>query len=150
MSSVGFAEDKAVPVPYPKGYRNWTHIKSMVIYDKKHPLYGAFGGIHHIYANPAATKAIKTKKPFPDGSVIVFDLLENTEASGAYSEGKRKFVGVMYRDAKKYAFSEGWGWQVFEGNGQTPSLKTAGEQKACSVCHLEVKANSFVFTEWRQ
>ena len=37
-------------VPYPTGYRDWSHIKSMVI-EEGHPLFEAFGGIHHIYAN---------------------------------------------------------------------------------------------------
>ncbi len=41
----------ADPVPYPEGYRNWTHVKSMVIH-QGHPLFDAFGGIHHLYANP--------------------------------------------------------------------------------------------------
>lgn len=29
-------------VPYPVGYRDWHHVKSMVI-ENGHPLYGAFG-----------------------------------------------------------------------------------------------------------
>ena len=40
-------------VPYPTGYRDWSHIKSMVI-EEGHPLFEAFGGIHHIYANDEA------------------------------------------------------------------------------------------------
>ena len=61
-------------VPYPAGYRDWHHVKSMVI-DKGHPLYEAFGGIHHLYANPKAVAGYKSGK-FPDGAIIVFDLLE--------------------------------------------------------------------------
>ncbi len=41
------------PVPYPQGYRDWHHVKSMMI-NPGHPLHDAFGGIHHLYANPAA------------------------------------------------------------------------------------------------
>ena len=61
-------------VPYPEGYRDWHHVKSMVI-EEGHPLYGAFGGIHHLYANDKAMEGYR-KGTFPDGSVIVFDLLE--------------------------------------------------------------------------
>ena len=46
------AADKP-PVPYPTGYRDWRHVKSMVI-NPGHGLYDAFGGIHHLYANKAA------------------------------------------------------------------------------------------------
>ena len=140
----------AVEVPYPTNFRHWPHLKRMVINDKSHPLFGAFGGIHHSYANAKGTIAVEKKKPFPDGAVLVFDLLEAKLAGGAYSEGKRKFIGVMMRDSKKYAATEGWGWQVFEGDKKTPSLKTVAEQKACSTCHLEVGAKGFVFTEMRK
>ncbi len=71
-----FAADSQVP--YPAGYRNWHHVKSMVI-EEGHPLFGAFGGIHHLYANPKAIEGYKSGK-FPDGAVIVFDLLEAKSA----------------------------------------------------------------------
>jgi hypothetical protein len=87
-------------VPYPAGYSNWHHVKSMVI-DKGHPLYEAFGGIHHLYANPKAVAGYKSGK-FPDGAIIVFDLLEAKSADNAVSEGARKVVGVMHKDAKKF------------------------------------------------
>jgi cytochrome c553 len=40
----------AAPVPYPRGWRQWTHVKSMTI-NPGHALHDAFGGIHHLYAN---------------------------------------------------------------------------------------------------
>jgi len=53
------------PRPYPEGHRNWTHVKSMVI-EKGHPLYEAFGGIHHLYANKQALEGYRSGK-FPAG-----------------------------------------------------------------------------------
>jgi hypothetical protein len=29
-------------IAYPEGYRAWTHVKSMVIHDRAHPLFDAF------------------------------------------------------------------------------------------------------------
>jgi hypothetical protein len=94
-------------VPYPAGYRNWHHVKSMVI-GKGHPLYEAFGGVHHLYANPKAVAGYKSGK-FPDGAIIVFDLLEAKSADNAVIEGARKVVGVMHKDAKKFTATGGWG-----------------------------------------
>ncbi len=37
----------AKQVSYPEGYRQWTHVKSMVI-QTGHPLFDSFGGTHHI------------------------------------------------------------------------------------------------------
>jgi hypothetical protein len=101
-------------VPYPAGYSNWHHVKSMVI-DKGHPLYEAFGGIHHLYANPKAVAGYKSGK-FPDGAIIVFDLLEAKSADNAVSEGARKVVGVMHKDAKKFTATGGWGFEGVAGS----------------------------------
>ena len=48
-------------VSYPDGYRNWHHVKSMII-NPGHPLHDAFGGIHHIYANEKSMKGYKKWK----------------------------------------------------------------------------------------
>jgi hypothetical protein len=49
-----WAADGAL-VPYPEGYRQWTHVKSMMIMPE-HALYGAFGGMHHLCANRRAAQ----------------------------------------------------------------------------------------------
>ena len=138
-------------VAYPKGYRDWHHIKSMVIASEKHPLFAAFGGMHHVYANQKAVEALKAKKEFPTGAVFVLDLLDTSEQGGAFSAGKRKFIGVMHRDAKKYSETAGWGWEVFEGGDPNQrAVKTVAAAKACSTCHTAVGAKGFVFSEWQE
>lgn len=93
---VAAAAADAPLVPYSEGYRQWMPVKSMVI-NAGHPLYEAFDGIHPLYAN---TKAEQGYEPgqFPDGAVIVFDLLEAKSADNAVQEGARKVVGVMHKD----------------------------------------------------
>lgn len=93
----GFSKDE---VKYPDGYRNWTHVKTLIL-EKGHPLYEAFGGIHHIYANKTALEGYKAGNKFKDGSVIVFDLLETVTGGNAIAEGNRKVVGVMEKNSKK-------------------------------------------------
>jgi hypothetical protein len=85
-------------VAYPEGYRTWRHVKSMVI-GQGHPLYDAFGGIHHLYANQKAVAGYRSGK-FADGAIIVFDLLAVNSADGAITEGARKVVGVMQREVR--------------------------------------------------
>lgn len=139
------------PVKYPKDYRQWTHVKSMVIFDQKHPLFGAFGGIHHIYANKLAYQALIKNTDYPKGAAFAFDLLDIKESSGAYVEGDRKFLAVMERDAQKFKDTEGWSWQVYQkGDPTKVALTDRSAQKACSTCHTEVGAKHFVFTTWRK
>ncbi len=146
LSSVAAAADPA-PVPYPKGYRDWHHVKSMVI-NPGHSLYDAFGGIHHLYANKAAIKGYQTGK-WPDGAVITFDLLDAKSADNTVTEGKRKVLGVMYRDAKKYAATGGWGYEGFKGDSMTERAVGASAASACHQCHTAQKDAGFVFSTLR-
>jgi hypothetical protein len=135
------------PVPYPEGYRNWKHVKSMVI-QPGHALYGSFGGIHHLYANDKALAGYKSGK-FRDGSVIIFDLLEAEDADNAITEGKRKVVGVMHKDAKKFATTGGWGFEGFAGDSKTERAVGANAKTACFDCHAPLKDTDHVFSKLR-
>ena len=136
------------PVPYPEGYRQWTHVKSMVI-QPGHALYDAFGGIHHLYANPKAEQGDKAGK-FPDGAVIVFDLLEAKAADNTVQEGARKVLGVMRKDAKKYAATGGWGYEGFKGDSKTERAVAANAATACHGCHAAQKDKDYVFSAYRK
>ena len=105
-SAASAVAQEAAKVDYPTGYRDWTHVKSMVI-QPGHQLYESFGGIHHIYANQSALEGYRTGS-FADGSVIIFDLLEATAADNAITEGKRKVLGVMQKEGKRFAGTGGW------------------------------------------
>lgn len=136
------------PVPYPEGYRQWTHVKSMVI-QPGHALHDAFGGIHHLYANPKAEQGYRSGK-FPDGAVIVFDLLEAKAADNAVQEGARKVVGVMHKDARKYAATGGWGYEGFKGDSKSERAVARNAATACYQCHQAQKDKDFVFSAWRK
>jgi len=134
-------------VDYPKGYRQWTHLKSMVI-QKGHPLENPFKGIHHVYANPKAEKGLKSGK-YADGSVFAFDLLEAQDAGSALVEGPRKLVGVMKKDKKRFASTGGWGFEGFAGDSSTKRLVKDGGQ-GCYQCHTAQKGKDFVFSTYRK
>lgn len=140
-----------VPTELPKDWRDWTHIKTGVIYSEKHPLFEAFGGVHHIYANKIATEAYKkahkekTRKAFPDGSIIVFVLYEAKDEGGMFVAGNKKVVAIMVKDSKKYAATGGWGWQAWTPEGK-PLVKDPEEQ--CFTCHKPMRENDYVFSDW--
>jgi Cytochrome P460 len=59
------------------------------------------GGIHHIYANEKVFEGYDTGK-FPDGSGIVYDLLETKELPGSTLEGPTRRVDVMVKHSERY------------------------------------------------
>lgn len=142
-SSVALASD---PVAYPDGYRDWTHIKTMVLYPE-HALANPFEGIHHVYGNEKAVAGAQTGK-FANGAVLVFDLLEFRTGDNASTEGERKLLGVMVRDSDRYPDTGGWGFEGFSGSSRSERLVTDGGQ-SCFACHASQKDNDYVFTRWR-
>lgn len=133
-------------VSYPDGYRDWHHVKSMVI-QPGHALENPFGGIHHVYANKKAQQGLKTGN-YADGAVLVFDLLQYNEGGHALQEGERKLVGVMQRNAKRYKDTGGWGFEGFAGNSRDQRLVNDGG-KSCFACHAPQEKSGFVFSQPR-
>lgn len=140
----GFSKNE---VKYPDGYRNWAHVKTLIL-EKGHPLYEVFGGIHHIYANKTALEGYKAGNKFKDGSVIVFDLLDVVSADSAIAEGNRKVVGVMEKDSEKFKDTGGWGFEGFKGDTKERAVKDMYAD--CFSCHLSQKDNDYVFSRHRK
>lgn len=136
------------PVPYPEGYRDWTHVKSMLI-NPGHPLFDAFGGVHHLYANKKALQGYRSGK-FPDGAVIVFDLLEAKSGDNAVQEGARKVLGVMQKDTKKWKDTGGWGFEGFKGDSKAERAVGKNAAGACYACHAPQKEKDYVFSGYRK
>ena len=145
VSGLAIAAENSAEVPYPAGYRDWHHVKSMVI-NSGHGLYEMFGGIHHIYGNSKAMTGYREGN-FPDGAVIVFDLLEAKTSSDAVEEGSRKVVGVMHKDAVRYAATGGWGFGGFKGDSRVDRAVTqSAAAEACYACHIAREEQGYVFS----
>lgn len=141
------AADTPATVAFPAGYRDWRHVKSMVI-EPGHALAETFGGIHHLYANEKALEGY-AKGQFPDGSIIVFDLLQAVTADRTVTEGSRKLVGVMVKDGARYAATGGWGFEGFGGDSETERLVADKAATACFGCHQAQKSKDYVFSSTR-
>lgn len=145
LSNSGFSE--GMDAPYPEGYRNWFHVKTMLI-EPGHQLENPFQGIHHVYANSKAVKGLNTGT-YSDGSVLVFDLLNYSEKDLTIQEGDRKLVGIMHKDSNKYSSTGGWGFEGFAGDSKTERLVNDGGQ-SCFACHSPEKKSDFVFSQIRK
>lgn len=144
VAVTSFAAEQSVP--FPEGYRNWLHAKSMLI-QPGHALENPFQGLHHVYANKQAEAGLKTGK-YADGSVLVFDLLQYQEKDKTIQEGERKLVGVMLKDAKKFAATGGWGFEGFAGNSKTERLVKDGGT-SCFACHASEQKTDYVYSQYR-
>jgi len=135
--------------PFPEGYRTWFHVKSAIVNEgSATPKYA---GLHHIYANAPAMKGFETGT-FPDGSIVVFDLLSlSVNPNHTETEGDRKLVDVMMKDSQKYKATGGWDFEEFVGNDRTSGALTTEASATCAACHAKSKtARDMVFTQVRQ
>jgi hypothetical protein len=147
LGALGAAAGTSPLVNYPEGYRNWRHVKTMVI-EPGHPLHESFGGIHHLYANARALEGYRSGR-FSDGSVIVFDLLEAQVADHSLTEGARKLIGVMEKDSDRFAATAGWGFEGFARGSRAERLVADAAVTACFTCHQTRAAQDYVFSSAR-
>jgi hypothetical protein len=101
--------------------------------------------MHNNYAFAEAMRAYTKGGTFPDGSVIVFDLLEAKDANGAYVAGERKLVAVMRKDRAMFKATGGWGFEGFKGDSRTERMVTDASAQ-CFACHQGQRDNDFVFS----
>jgi Cytochrome P460 len=134
------------PVPYPEGYRSWSHVKSTVI-SPAHANFSTTGGFQHIYANVLAMTGYRTRV-FPEGSIVVFDWLEMRENSGAFAEGPRRQIDVMVKDSVRYGATGGWGFQRFVKDSKTELAATPAPAQ-CFACHVTRKQDGLVLSTYR-
>ena len=145
MSTINAADNM---IDYPSDYRTWTHVKSMVI-QEGHSLHSSFGGIHHIYANDKAMHGY-VAGTFPDGSIIIFDLLEADASDNAITEGSRKVVGVMHKDSSKFQHTASWGFEGFGAGNPDDRIVGENYEQACFSCHTSQIDNDYVFSNYRE
>jgi hypothetical protein len=145
--------DEAGNIKVPISYRaKWDHLGTWSIASK-----GERGGaaeFHSVYTQPGTIDAYRKTGAFPDGAVLVKELLQ-TE-TGSLSTGKVSWETgikgwfVMVKDAKgrfpdNKLWGDGWGWALFNADNPTVTV-TADYKTDCIPCHLPVKGSDWVYT----
>jgi hypothetical protein len=132
-------------IPYPEGYREWTHVKTYVV-GPKSPAFKFIGGFNHVYANEKAMQGYRTGY-FPDGSVIVSDVIEAIDSINI-REGKRHHIDVMMKDSVAFSDSQGWGFESFATDSKIERMVTPDMSRNCTNCHSKQK--DLVFSDYRK
>ena len=126
---------------YFSGYQGWKPVSTTDRFDN-HTL-------RVILGNDVATRAIADGNihPWPDGSAFAkIAWKQQVDDKGAVSAGEFIQVEFMFKDAQKYAKTEGWGFGRWRGVEHTPYGKDASFTEECTSCHAPMRQNDFVFT----
>jgi heme-binding protein/cytochrome P460 len=102
-----------------------------------------------ILGNDIAVKAAQSGNisPWPDGTrfaKIAWQKLVGED--GLIHPGKFVQVEFMVKDSRLYKESEGWGWGRWRGTGLKPYGMDSRFVNECTVCHLPMRGDDFVYT----
>jgi len=146
---LGAAETPAPLVPYPEGYRAWTHLGSVFTeWNENTKERLPHGIIRHIYANEKAVEGLRTGK-FPEGAMFVADWFPlKVKYAGNLDEDARDRMDVMIKDAR-FAATGGWGYDQFKQDSKAIRTVNGAAPNACFECHTKVQARDYVFSKLR-
>jgi hypothetical protein len=150
-SPVGYGEDGQLLRPV--GYRKWVHVGTPLTPNDMNGGQAAFPEFHNVYVNPEAFAHYETTGRFPDGTVVVKELI--SVGTKAATSGKGYFMGdfigleVAVKDKARFA-SEPGNWAYFSFGHEYPLEQRASPQSVanCSACHGANADDDFVFTQY--
>lgn len=137
----------------PEGYREWVYVGAPLTPNDLNGGKAAFPEFHNVYVDPASWAEYKKTGEFPDGTVVVKELV--SVGSKTASSGKGYFMGefigleAAVRDSRRYP-KEANGWAYFSFGHSYPLEKKVKAQAhaSCAQCHLTAPGGSMVFSQY--
>lgn len=110
--------------------------------------------IHTVYTQPEAVAAYRETGAFPDGTVVVKELLaaEAQEMTTGFISHATTLNGwfVMVKDtegrfADSALWGDGWGWAQFDAEAPLETF-TENYQDECRACHVPAQETDWLYT----
>ena len=134
----------------PEDHREWMFVGAPVTPNDMNDGKAAFPEFHNVYIDPASFAAYKKTGKFPEGTVILKELV--SVGSKAMPSGKGYFQGefvsleAMVKDNSRFKEEPG-GWAFFRF-GEAPNYQPVGARMKtadCATCHTGA-TEDYVFT----
>lgn len=142
------SEENKVPrapngIEMPEGYKDWRLISSSHREDNN--------TLRVILGNDDAVEAARQGKtnPWPDGVIMAKLVWKDTKHPAwekAIIPGSFVHAEFMFKDSKKHASTNGWGFARWVGLEQKPYGADSSFVQECLNCHVPVEDNDYVFT----
>ena len=153
--------DESGNISLPDGFRRdwaflgtWSIAKEDVETSSAASGHGA-AGLHNVYTQRATIDHFRETGRFPDGAVIIKELLKAetaTMTTGTVSRGTEvEGWFVMVRDTKgrfpsNPLWGDGWGWSLF-GADQPESTVTTNYKTECIGCHIPARKDDWIYLD---
>jgi hypothetical protein len=126
----------------PADFRSWTVVRSQVVSDPDHAMYG----FHQVYANKPALRALRSRTrsaTFSDGAAFVVSIYEPVQSAGTTTPGAKRRDVVRVKDRRAVA-TGGWRFAAYDPAGKPIAIDAA----ACYACHAGAKDTDTVFSRF--
>jgi hypothetical protein len=146
-------------ISLPIGFReNWTFLGTWSIASKDVETSSAASGhgaagLHNVYTQNGVVEYFRKNGAFPDGAVIVKELLKADTASMTTGTVSRALETegwfIMIKDTQdrfpsNSLWGEGWGWALFKVN-QTDKPVTRNYKTECVGCHIPAREDDWIY-----
>lgn len=144
--------DKILTLPESQEFRQWPFAGSAVIPDGLNNGKAIFPGIHHVYIDPDSWRHRQEKGTFPDGTIIVMEVLhmeqrESESGFGYFTTGGQDIL-VSIKDRRVFP-GQGWGYYAFMDKELKSGKRTASQaDNRCGSCHSAAAEDDQVFTQY--
>ena len=137
----------------PTGYRKWTYVGTPLTPNDMNDGKAPFPDFHNVYVNPDAFNHYEETGEFPNGTVLVKELVSvgDKEATSGNGYFMSEFIGLEVSVKDKTRFSDEPGnWAYFSFGHKYPLKKKAKAQPAssCNECHDGNAGDDWVFTQY--
>lgn len=163
LSTPARADDRVELVKYnkegalmrPESYREWIFVGTPVTPNDMNDGKAPFPEFHHVYIHPKAYKKYKKTGKFPDGTILVKELIsvgsKKATSGNGYFQGE--FIGLeaTIKDSKMFPKEPGnWAYFSFttEDHKMLKSSAKAFPAASCNACHQGSAAEDWVFTQY--
>jgi hypothetical protein len=145
--------NKAGELVKPTGYRKWTYVGTPLTPNDMNGGKAPFPEFHSVYMNPEAYSHYEKTGDFPDGTVLVKELISvgDKEASSGIGYFMGDFAGLEVSIKDKTRFQDEPGnWAYFSFGHKYPLKDMAKKQPSasCNDCHNGDADDDYVFTQY--
>lgn len=135
----------------PEDHREWVFIGAPVTPNDMNNGKAAFPEFHNVYIDPMSFAEYKKSGMFPNGTVILKELVsvggKEMPSGNGYFQGDFVSLEAMVKDTKRFEEEPG-GWAFFRF-GEAPHYNPTGARmktESCNSCHSGAEED-YVFTD---
>jgi hypothetical protein len=139
----------------PTGYREWIYVGTPLTPNELNNGKASFPEFHNVYIDPKSWKSWKKTGQFPDGTILMKELLSVGTKAAVSGQGyfQGEFVGLEATIKSKSLFPNepgNWAYFSFSSKDHKTLSETAKAfpTAACNSCHANAAKDDFVFTQY--